>query len=278
MSVQGWKYYNHAVIPTAPPYVAADMQPVESGAVWKLRGTLLARWTSSFDCGRETAWWYVIKDTPFDYQSLKSSHRYKINKGRRYFDVRVIDPREYRDDLYRVQTAAYADYPSAFRPQIDEEAFRRSIDQWSIYTTFGAFFRESDRLVGYALLQRTDENWVQMVVQKADPAYEKYQINAALVEKTLSHYADLLANGGIICDGERNVVHKTNFQDYLQRNFGFRRAYCDLHIAYNPKVAWLVRLLRPFRGLLAHFDGMRQMHKINAVLEMDRLAHGSGAS
>lgn len=278
MSVQGWKYYNHAVIPVAPPYVAADMQPVRSGEVWKTRGTFFARWTSNFDCGYETDWWYMIKDTPFDLQSMKSSHRYKINKGRRYFDVCVIDPKEYREELYHVQVAAFSDYPTAYRPWVDEGAFKSSIDQWSEFITFGAFFRESGELAGYALLQQKDEKWIQMIVQKVDPAYEKYQINAALVEKTLSYHEDFLSKGGIICDGERNVVHKTNFQEYLEKLFGFRKAYCNLHIVYNPEIEWIIWLLLRFRKVLASCDRMRLVHKINAVLEMDRLAHDRGIS
>lgn len=44
----------------------------------------LARWTSSFDCGHETNWWYVIKDTPFDINELKKKRRYEIRKGNNY--------------------------------------------------------------------------------------------------------------------------------------------------------------------------------------------------
>ena len=39
---------------------------------------LLARWTEDFDCGYETEWWYVIKDTPLDLSKLKKKRRYDI--------------------------------------------------------------------------------------------------------------------------------------------------------------------------------------------------------
>lgn len=38
MQVEGWKYYNHAMIPTTVPNDAADMRPIESGVIWKKWG------------------------------------------------------------------------------------------------------------------------------------------------------------------------------------------------------------------------------------------------
>ena len=35
---EGWKYYNHAIIPACAPHEPADMKPLENGSVWKLRG------------------------------------------------------------------------------------------------------------------------------------------------------------------------------------------------------------------------------------------------
>jgi hypothetical protein len=67
--IDGWKYYNHAMIPTTAPHEIPDLTPIKSGSIWnRLREgmPLLARWTSDFDCGYETEWWYCIKDSPFD--------------------------------------------------------------------------------------------------------------------------------------------------------------------------------------------------------------------
>ena len=50
------------------------------------------------DCGYETNWWYVVKDTPFDLNSLKAKRRYEINKGIKNFEVIDIDPKNYSED------------------------------------------------------------------------------------------------------------------------------------------------------------------------------------
>ena len=62
----------------------------------------MVRWTSDFDCGYETNWWCCIKDTLLDMASLKSKRRYEINKGKKNFDVRLIDPVEYVEDIITI--------------------------------------------------------------------------------------------------------------------------------------------------------------------------------
>jgi hypothetical protein len=74
MQIDGWKFYNHAAIPTTAPHEIPDLKPIESGLVWSNMGgtPLLARWSSDWDCGYETQFWYVIKDEPFNITALKS--------------------------------------------------------------------------------------------------------------------------------------------------------------------------------------------------------------
>ena len=38
MQIEGWKYYNHAMLPTSEPHEIPDMRPIESGAVWNAGG------------------------------------------------------------------------------------------------------------------------------------------------------------------------------------------------------------------------------------------------
>lgn len=275
MDIKGWKYYNHAAIPTSAPHENVDITPIENGDIWKLGGKgttpLLARWTTDFDCGYETNWWYVIKDAPFEINALKAKRRYEVNKGIRNFDVRVIDPSDFKEELYQVQVAAFSGYPEKYRPTVKKDEFITSLDKWGNCTVFGAFFRETDELAGYTMITVTDTKWLGLSVQKTNPEFEKFGINAALVEKVVTYYADFLENGGIICDGSRSINHETNFQDYLEKYFGFRKAYCQLHIHYNPKIKWVVHTLFPLRKLLQKFDKSGIIHQLNAVLKMEEI-------
>ena len=268
-----WKYYNHAAVPTTAPHEETDLEQVKNGEIWKLDGhtPLLARWTSDWDCGYETNWWYVIKDEPFDIESLKSNYRYKINKGCKYFDVRVIEPRDYKEEIYAVQVAAFSAYPAKYRPRVDRKSFMNSIDTWDGYEVFGAFHRENEELVGYVLMRKNTRYFYDLSVQKTKPQYEKFQLNAALVKGVMDQYKGILSNGGIICDGARSINHETNFQDYLEKYFGFRKAYCHLHVQYNPKIKWLIKLMFPVRKTLNSFDGIGIIHSINSVLKMEEI-------
>lgn len=273
MGVAGWRYYNHGAIPTVPPHENPDMGPLENKSIWKIgrKVPLLARWTTEFDCGYETNWWYIIKDTPFDISQLKAKRRYEVNKGIKYFDVRKIDPCDYKEELYSVQVAAFSAYPEKYRPTVDKQAMFSKIDQWGQYVVFGAFHRESGELSGYAFLMQTRHDYVDFNVLKTKPEQEKFSVNAALVAGILQYFHDFLLNGGMICDGARSIHHETAFQDYLEKYFGFRKAYCHLHVAYNPKIKWLIKLLFPVRKCLLKLDMLGMVHQINSVLKMEAL-------
>lgn len=38
MDIKGWKYYNHAAMPTTAPHENVDLTPVVSGNIWKIGG------------------------------------------------------------------------------------------------------------------------------------------------------------------------------------------------------------------------------------------------
>lgn len=270
-----WKYYNHAMIPTVAPHEKIDVELFNNEQFWREnKRALLARWTSDFDCGHETNWWYVIKDKPFDISTLKSNYRYKINKGIKNFDVRIIDPQEYVDELYEVFVAAFGSWPAKYRPQFtycDAENLSHKLAVDSNMTCYGAFYRETEELCGFMQVP-THEMYAELQVQRVKPAYEKLQINAALVYGLLeSNHAKLESGEFYILDGARSISHETNFQDYLEKYFGFRKAYCKLHIVYNPKIKWIVKMLFPFRNMFLRFDDLGFVHQINSVLFMEKL-------
>ena len=269
-----WRYYNHAITPNGSPDKKVNTDVLKDKAIWSSfkEGTpLLARWTSDFDCGYETNWWYCIKDEPFDISKLNSNYRYKINKGCKLFNVKKINPVEYIDDLYEVQKEAYSVYPLKYRPNVDKESFKEDCLKWNnYYRVFGAFFKENNKLCGYALINEYD-NYVSLSVQKAMPDYEKYQINAAIVMKILEEYKEKINKDFYILDGARNILHETNFQNYLEKYFGFRKAYCKLNIVYNPKIKWIVKLIYPFRKIFYKFDNNKLFHNINGVMKMEEI-------
>lgn len=230
--------------------------------------SLLARWTTDFDCGKETNWWYVIADKPFNLQSLKAKRRYEINKGLNNFEVHKINPIDYAEDIYEVQIAAFAAYPEKYRPTVDHDSFIENVLHWQEENVYGAFHKESGKLCGYSYIT-IKPSFINFDVLKTIPYYEKFGLNAALVYRLVDDYNELLSNGGFICDGERSINHETAFQDYLEKYFNFRKAYCTLNIAYNPKIKWLVKTLYLFRKVLLKLDNINIIHLVNALLKME---------
>ena len=271
-----WIYYNHAMIPTTAPHEEPDLRIINDGSIWKRKERpILARWTTNFDCDCETDWWYVIKDTEFDISALKAKRRYEIKKGAKNFYVKRIEASNYCNELYEVQINAFSAYPKKYRPTVDKNAFiddiKNNWDKGNILV-YGAFFLENNELCGYAYLQKKNGYW-EFNVLKTNPAYEKFSVNAAIVNQILIDYNEEKAiNSNLyICDGSRSISHETAFQDYLEKYFGFRKAFCVLNIRYNPKLKLIIKFLYHFRKILKKFDGVGLIHSINGIMKMEEI-------
>ena len=272
--LNGWRYYNHAWLPQCAPHEDIDASRINSD-FWKQEGngySVLARWTSDWDCGFPTEWWYCIKDTPFDMEALKQTRRYKVRRGERNFRVVRINPMEYIDALFEVQVAAFSVYPSAYRPQnLTKEDLIEDIRTRKNQITYGAFSKKNDALCGYVFIHHHG-SYAELLVQKADPKAERDQVNAALVKGVLDDLRDCFDGRFYLVDGERNINHQTNFQEYLIKYFGFRKAYCKLNIAYRPWVGLFIKMMYPFSSMLQNFDDLKYIHMLNALLKMERIA------
>ena len=266
---EGWEYYNHALIPTTAPHE----EVIEMGSgFWKNWGgkvPLFARWTSDFDCGYETNWWYVIKDSPFGINAIKSKRRYEIRKGLKNFEIRIINAADYLEELYQVTVRAYAEYPKKYRSQINKQDFITELDAWKIYEVYGAFDTESGKLCGYAWINVFKE-YINFCVLKADPEYEKLRINAAIIYTILERYNSRLGKKFYVYDGARAILHEIKFQDYLEKYFQFRKAYCHLHIRYRLWIKIAIRILYRFRRIFENTD-LNIFNRINVVIKMEKI-------
>lgn len=278
-NVKGWKYYNHAAIPTCAPHETPDLTPIKDGTIWnKLGGgtPFLVRWTTEWDCSYETNWWYTIKDTPFDISAIKSKRRYEINKGNKHFQVKEINPSQYVEQLYVIAKKAYETYPASYRPNITLESYIKEVESWNFYKTYGAFEIEDKELCGFACLLK-DSDYIDFVLLKVIPEKEKFGINASMVYKIVKDHDEFLKDGGYICDGARSIQHETAFQNYLEKYFGFRKAFCKLHIVYKKPFDVLIKIIYPFRIYLRKFDRISKIHQLILLLRMEEIVRENNA-
>ena len=251
-----WEYYNHALVPTLPPHIDPDTSWMKDSTKWKEyaggKMPLFARWVSDFDCSEETQWWCIIKDTPFDIMSLKSNRRSLITRGLKRVDVKVIVPADYADQMANILIKEWKHYDDSYeegndRREQTEEFKKLTRENLGNSEYLGAFLKDTDTMIGYAIYNLFDD-WIEYSVVKTDPEYLNTQVNAALAYFGVERYM----RPGIkyIHGGWRSMIHESNYQEYLLKNFGFRKAYCKLHIQYRPLMQIAVNVLYPLRGII----------------------------
>lgn len=236
----------------------------------KQKGALFARYTTDFDCGYETPFWAVIKDTPFDINYLKAKRRYEINRGNKNFYTKPL-ARQNLGDMYDVYVESMKGYDN---PVIEaEDTF---VHKWdNVFATeenvliLGVFEYSTNILCGWAHVI-DHGRYIPISTFDTRVSYEKNGVNFALTFGICEYYKSKLESGSVyLCDGYRNVLHKTKFQDFLIKYFGFRKAYCNLHMVYRPTVLIAVKLIYPFRKGIKTFLPKNIKSKVCAVLDME---------
>lgn len=267
-----WKFYKNAMLPSCKPHEEADISVFDNKKIWQQplwKKALFAKYTSDWDCRTENSWYWIVNDSPFDVSKLKSKYRYEMKKAQENFDVKVIDPLSYVDDLYEIRVSSLSSYPKAYRIIPEKEQFAKSVGTFK-KPTFGAFYRETGKLCGYITIVERDEV-VYYSGQDVIKEYEKKYVNYALILKMLDYYSEKIQNGGYIVDGERNINHITKHQELLVKKFGFRKVYCKLNIKYRPIMKFALFFLYPLRNLFKKYDSNKFVHMINGVLLLEEI-------
>lgn len=271
--VEGWRYYNHALLPDCAPHEIPNTSQINDKEFWEnsTGKALMARWTSDYDNTNEQNWWYVVKDDQFDIGLLKAKRRYEINKGKKNYQIRVINPEEYIEEIIEIHIKAYEEYPVQYRPVVDKEKLAVDIMKWTGNTIiFGAFSLENSSLCGFAMIIE-NKQFANFAMLKVLPMCEKNGINAAIVAGILEHYNEQLGCGYYICDGERALFHETQFQDYLEKYFGFRKVYAKLHVKFRFPFSLAIKFLQPFKSFIEKRNESI-MKKINVLLIYQELS------
>lgn len=266
-----WQVYNHGLITTKMPHEDKCENEIDKLEKWKDKKTLFARWTTDFDCKEETEWWYCLKDDEFDILALKSKRRYVVNKGINNFDINLINQNEYLDEMYEVYLLSMSEYPDKYRVlQTKEEFVKNHKDSTRIY--IGVWDKETKEFVAYVICKKIQNNIDTIIDFQAvnvKPEAVKKEVNAAIGNFVCTKFLNE-EKVKYIYDGERNIKHITNYQDYLTKYFGFRKAYCKLNIKYKPVVKIVVTILYPFRKLLKNTNN-KFLYNVYCVLYQEEI-------
>lgn len=204
-----------------------------------------------------------------DISKLKAKRRYEITSGLKNCEIRRISPKEYSEQIYDVYNASVQSYKATGQAIKQESFIAQCIkhDKDVEIEYYAAFVKENGELAGYAL-NHVFGDYVNFTTMKFMPKYLSKKVSAALIYTMLIEYLNM-QNKKYVNDGERSVRHATNFQDYLIKYFGFRKAYCKLNIQYRPIVKMAIKVLYPFRKLIKKFTSNQVLNNVNALLDME---------
>ncbi len=264
-----WYRYQGVLIPDAAPHENVTLSEEEATELLQSSGAPLLRWSSDWDVSEPTEFWYIIKDVPESLDAYKSKVRNQIRKGLEQCTVAQVDAAVVAAECYDVYRRAFERYDT-FSAPLDASAFRRSIlepgegahEFWVVRS------KASGAAVGYAW-NVVGDGICRYSTMKFDPQQLKSYGSYALIHTMNRHY---LRERGLkyVSDGARSISHATDIQGFLERKFGFRRAYCRLHVAYRRDVAVAVTLLFPLRALIARLPG-RICRRITVLLRQEAI-------
>ncbi|CAM4171686.1 hypothetical protein [Treponema peruense] len=252
-------YYNHAYIlknPEVPVKENLTFKKIKNTLQTNGGGqqSLFASYITDFDVGKETSWWFTVKTDAYDLSLLPSKKRYEITKANKFCYAKSINPADELDAMFEVYKASFDGYDEKERPKdVNKESFESYIQSLLLsgnHEFYACYLKENDQMAGWTILEIRGKV-IGLMQQKTIPYFEKYNTNASLIDFFLTKWNDRLSAGDvIISNGSRNIRHITNFNAYLEKYFGFRKAYSNLKIAYRFPIGIIVKLLMPFKWIL----------------------------
>lgn len=222
-------------------------------------------------------WYHVVRDTPIFFENLQAKQRYRVKKGKSLNNIYIATVEELNtsfDSIYYMLLESYKDYPKTYKPSdSDVRKFLHSLVESHINGRGNIWLVrdiESDRLIGLSYCS-FDEDTIGLKVVKVNPSYLKNEVNAALVYDICQHYIN---NKGYryVNDGERNIRHITNYQEFLIRVLGFHKAKCQLHIIYHPILRPAINILYFFRKLILRIGKYNKfIYNVSCVLKQEEI-------
>lgn len=274
---KGWFLYQGALLPSFPPHQIPNLPKEEILLMLRKHKGYFCRWTTDFDCKKKTEWWYCIKDEEINLSLLTSKCRYRINHGLKNYNIlRISDIallNNYVDRMYFLEQEKIATYPKKYRPKPDFQKFKSLLEE-SLMSDADLWIAISDAReeVDAFSITNTQDDVAYLSLLRVAPWAMNTDVNAAMVYTICNHYI-VKEKKKYICDGERNIRHETNFQEYLIKNLGFRYAYCKLHIVYNPIINLIVKIMFPFKSIIRYLGNYNKLfYNISCVLKQEEIA------
>ena len=270
-----WQEYNQAVIPVGPAkfdYSLNSTQQIQILA--EFNNVFFIRSNNGFDSiadQEQLKWYAVIKKQFIDKENIKSyESRKKIKRGLINCKVEKIDADFIARNGYKIFYAAVKTYKGNLQFDLDEKSFYQKYKMRNYYPDifhyWGVF--ERDKLIGYS--ENLIYNFIESSYSTMKFLPDKFDLfpTYALVYSMDEYYLQRL-KFEYVNDGFRSILHETNIQDFLIKNFHFYKQPTALNIYYKPIVDKIIKLIYPFKTLVN--NKYINFRKVNALLELEEI-------
>jgi hypothetical protein len=267
-----FKLYASMVVPFGPANADYSLSHEEGSRVLRLLGGTVLRTTTGFTRNGAASDWYAVICREFKaIESVASSNtRSKLRRALRNCEVRRMSCEELATSGYEVYRKAFDRYVGPDRPVPQSafgahvmagEGFDDIIQHWAV-TCDG-------QLAGYSSNYVFGSTEAAYSALKFHPDHLRKYASYALFHRMNEHY---LGEGGVayVNDGFRSILHGTELQEFLERNFAFEKAYTGLAAFYRQPYRMFVRATFPFRNLIGRLD-----ERARAVYELERVARAA---
>jgi hypothetical protein len=267
-----YKLYAGMVVPFGPADTDYSLSPEAGARVLKTLGATVLRTTTGFaDNGAVSDWYAVICREFTPVESVASSNmRSKLRRALRNCEVRRMSCEELATAGYEVYRRAFDRYEgpespvahAAFAAHVRAgEAFDDVIEHWAV-TCDG-------ELAGYSTNYVFGTTEAAYSALKFHPDHLRRYASYALFHRMNEHYLTE-RRVGYVNDGFRSILHGTELQEFLERNFSFEKAYTGVAAFYRQPFRTVVRATFPFRNLIGKLD-----ERARAIYELERVARAA---
>lgn len=269
-----WHEYHGFMVPSYLPGYCPKI--TEDIAIEVLRNTkkLFVRWEEKFSKTDQQEWWHVLKRGHWKVADIPNSkRRWKIRRARKRFTTRKMEFEEVIEKCPLVSSAAAVRYKGNVDTETESDLTRtveagRAVP--GVLEYFGCF--HNDTLVSYSE-NHIQGNGVWLATIRHDPKYFPKYSSYAFIDGSLNYYLNQ-RQFDYVTDGSRSIHHRTNFQDFLIKEFGFTKECAILNVLYSPKFRPYLETLYPFRKIILYLQKVvenRFLDNVGAVLFQEQI-------
>lgn len=263
-----WREYQKMVIPVGP--ASLDYSITEEEAKYLLsqfQNALLVRWTDGFNQVSDSKWYAVVLDKFHDLEDLASTNRSEVKRGLKNCVAERVGASFLAANGYDVFISAFMRYKNVPVPKISKEDYRMRMLKLNnfddIVHFWGVFYK--NHLIAYSENYIYDDIEVSYSTIKFNPDYLRLYPSYALFY-TMNRYYLKEQKVEYVNDGFRNILHKTNIQEYLLKKFYFKKRYTNLYVFYKPVLSTYLKITFPLRNYL------KKIHpKLEALYIMEEI-------